>query len=220
MGNDLHIKAEEAREKEDFLGSLKLCDEATVKYAKENNIVKLAEVQASRALSLRQLAHETGNKNLYVLAKFAAKSGVKIIENSDSKNGIAIPLYTVAKCMIDLEKYDKAAEKIQEALEAGDETLSPAAIAEMKTRLAALQYRLGVDGAKSVFDSALAELESLEADDYTKKVWLSGAYMHMAEAMKSKGEDASGEIAKAEKIINSDDKLSIRRQQLEALKNK
>lgn len=170
MGNELHIKAEQARENGDFLESLVLCDEATVEYVKEGNTQKLAEVQASRALSFRHLAAQTENKNFLILAKYAAKAGIKIIGKSDNKNGIALPLYTLAKVLIDLEKFDKAQEKIKEALEAGDETINQATIAEMKTRLAALEYRLGVDGAESAFSSALSELESEDIDEYTKKL--------------------------------------------------
>lgn len=219
MGNELHIKAEQARENGDFLESLVLCDEATVEYVKEGNTQKLAEVQASRALSFRHLAAQTENKNFLILAKYAAKAGIKIIGKSDNKNGIALPLYTLAKVLIDLEKFDKAQEKIKEALEAGDETINQATIAEMKTRLAALEYRLGVDGAESAFSSALSELESEDIDEYTKKVWISGAYLHMAEAKLARQENADELLAKAAEIINTDDRLKIRHDQLTKLQN-
>lgn len=216
-GADLHKQAEEAREKGDFLNSIKLCDEATLAYAKESNIVKLAEVQVSRALAFRHLGEQNDDKNFLILAKYAAKSGVKIIENSGSDNGKTLPLQTLGKVYESLEKFDKASEEIKDAIESADSSTSKEQLAEMKTRLDAITYRLGDNSGLESFNADVSDLENGEfSDDYVKNVWVSGAYLHMAKALISKDEkDKAKELLeKARTIIDSDARLTLRANQL------
>ncbi len=215
-GLDLHKQAEEMREQEKFQEALRLCDEAFIAYSKEGNTAKLAEICASRALTLRHLADSTGDKSFLILAKYSAKAGVKIIENSGSETGITIPLYTLGKVFESLEKFDKAAEKIGEAIEKGSD-LPKISIAEMKTRLDAISFRTGEQSALESFNADVQDLENGEfEDDHVKNVWTSGAYMHMAEALISKGEkdEASQLLSKARAIIDSDARLTLRSRQL------
>lgn len=221
MGEELHKKAEDAREKGEFLEALKLCDAATLEYQKEGNIVKLAEIQSSRALTLRHLAEQTGDRKFLILAKFAAKSAVKIIEESGVIEGLGTAYYTFGKCKESLGKFEKAKESYEKALE-NSEGSKDSVIAEMKTRLAAIEYRLGDDSAIERFETALKDLATAKEDSYNKNVWLSGAYMHMAESLitREQKDKAAVYINKAKEIIDSDDRLKLRSGQLEKLKAK
>src|SRR5687767_11321259 len=181
--DSLHKKGEEARESGDFLEALKCCEEAGVEYIKAANVVKGAETCASRALTYRHLADTTGKKDFLTLAKFAAKAGVRLIEDSGSDEGKTTPLYTLAKVYESLERFDKAAEFVKEAIDSASDA-PKAQVAEMKTRLDALSYRNGETSALESFNADVEDLVSGGFDDeYVKHVWLSGAYMHMAEAM-------------------------------------
>jgi hypothetical protein len=72
------------------------------------------------------------------------------------------------------------------------------------------------------FESALSELKSSnDKDNYAKAVWESGAYMHMAEALIETDKDKAKQfLSEAEKVIASDMRLKLRKEQLEKLKTK
>lgn len=89
----------------------------------------------------------------------------------------------------------------------------------METRLAALEFIQGDETAMVRFVKALDTLKNAQdRDNYARNVWLSGAYMHMAEALvvehKLKAEELLNEAAK---IIASDMRLKLRKDQLAKL---
>lgn len=225
-GEEYHMKAEEKMEAGDFVGALENTDRATVKYQSEKNVAKLAEVQASRALIFRHLFEQTDDSSFVVLANASASAGVQIAKVAKISE-LAIPLYNLGKCQESLGEIEQAVSLYKEALEnfsanPGQPQDRPAVVAEMKTRLAVAEFKLGVQDAREQFNSALEELKNAEEpNDYNKKVWVSGAYMHMAEALVGKdNEKAKALIEKAREIIGSDEHMKLRKGQIEKLSAK
>lgn len=72
----------------------------------------------------------------------------------------------------------------------------------------------------------MKNLEAAEEDSYNKNVWVSGAHMRIAEMYMAAGDRADniklvGEhIRHAEEIISGDDRLVLRKEQLDKLKSK
>lgn len=223
----LHMEAENAREKGDFAKALELTDAATVKYQKEGNVIKLAEVQSSRFLTFRHLFEATNDVSYKILASHAVESSVDIMRQIGMKNGLGIPLYNLAKWYQTNEEYDKSVATMKESLEAFDEApedpqARPSVKAEIKTRLSSIEYGLGDDDAMKRFNVALEDLESSDEDSYNKAVWLSGAHMHIAEAFLRRDDATSAQTAvdKALSIVNSDDRLTLRKEQIQKLQER
>ena len=224
---ELHKKAEEARESGNFLEALKISDEALIAYQGEANLAKFAEVLCVRCLTFRHLFEKTNDLTFARLAKFEAKAAVGILEKNDSKEGLGIAYYNLAKAYETLEKFEKEKEAIHKSLESfesapQDSQNKPSVTSEIETRLAVVEYRLGDDTAIERFNTSLSELKNSNEDDYVKKVWISGAYLHLADAMIARGEKdkASEQLTKAKSIIEGDERLKLRIGQLAKLSAK
>lgn len=224
-GEDFHMKAEQTREEGKFDDALNYADQATVLYLAEGNVVKAAEAQSSRFLTLRHLWETTGTPSYKVLAQHAVESSVDMIRLTGQTNGLGIPLYNLAKWYETIEEYEKSKDSMKEALGAfeaspEDPMGSPSQVAEIKTRLAAAEYRLGDDSAIERFDAALTQLKANPNEDpYTQDVWVSGAHMHLAGALIDRGQKdgATEHINEALKIVGTDPRFILRQGQLQTL---
>lgn len=172
----LHIEAEKAREKEDFASSLRFSDEATIAYQKEGNILGLAEVQSSRALTLRHLAEQTEDSNYLILAKHAALASVEIALKSGNKQSLAIPYLTLGKTHESLGEIAQAVEAYREAVAYMTTNPPPAhnrssVMNEMLVHLSVVEYKIGDKSALVRAEKALADLIAAdEPDRYAKDV--------------------------------------------------
>lgn len=227
-GEWFHAQAEEAREQGRFADALRHTDEATVSYQEEGNVIKLAEVQSSRFLTFRHLFRQTGDVSYRILAQHAVESSVDIIRNSGEKVGLGIPLYNLAKWYETIGEYPKSIESMKESLAAFEDAPEdpqglPSVKAEIGTRLASFEYRLGDDSALSRFDSALSSLVSNpHPDTYAQNVWVCGAHMHLTESYLVRGnkEGARAQAEKARGVLESTpdpSRYSLRMGQLEGL---
>lgn len=220
---DIHAQAEISREKGDFLEALKLTDEATVLYQEENNLSGFAEIQASRFITLKHLFQKTGEKNYLVLAKHAALSSVEIAENSGHKEALAIPYLNLGEAYAQLEEWENAVNAYKKAVEYFEQNPPPtnnrpAVLLNIKSHLYQAEYKNGDKSALQRAEEAIAELEKQEEDSYNKNVWLSGAHMRIAEMIQEDNlEKAKEHLEKAKVIIDSDERLVLRKQQFDKL---
>ncbi len=216
-GKALLLKALYLRENGNFIDSLKTLTEALLFFESKNDEEGLVETLSAQSLTLRHIGERDDNNSLLILAKHTAASAVEIAEKN--KLNPSIPLYNMAKNQESLGETNDAIGSIRKALEAYGE---PSFMAEMKTRLASLEYKKGDETALERFEQALTELENNpNSDDYTQKVWLSGAYLHMAESMIGKNNERAKELlVEARKIIEADERLKIRHEQLEKVESK
>lgn len=223
MNNDargLLIQAEQARERGDFKKSLELLQDAIVAIVEERKEEKLIDATSSQALVYRHLFDKTKSLNYLVLAKHSAMTAVELARKNGDTTLLSIAVYNLGKVQESLDNPDEALSNYKEAVSL--DVYRPAMMAEMKTRLAVLEFRKGDTTAMERFESALKELVGAEdTDSYAKCVWLSGAYMHMAEALLETDKDKANELlGEAGKVIASDMRLKLRKQQLEILKEK
>lgn len=222
-GHDFHLAEEEAREKGNFLEALKLSDESTLLYQKEQDIIGLSEIQAARAEIFKNLFLQTDDRSFLILAKFAAKSGVKIAKLAECEEALAIPLFTLAKILTLLDNHEKAQEKYQIALKVLPKSPQnrPSVAADIKIHKAVCSYRMGNKDAIHEAVTALQELEDSGENRYEKDVWLSGGYMKIAETIsKDDPDQARVHLEKAKGIVNANPELKLRKQQLEKLEEK
>lgn len=224
-GLQAHNKAELARESEDFLGSLKYLDEAVVNYVEEKNYDKLAESFGSRFLVLRHLYNTTKADVYKLLALRTIEDGVKIAEKYASESGKALPYLSMAKAMDDFNNdYPKAIEYYKKSLEIlrnnppADHDF-PGHTSYVSLKLSRAEYLNGDESAIDRVEEAIKNILEMKDHPYEKDVWASGGYMYLAELMREKDPPkAKGALQKAEEIINSNPKLTIRKRQLEELK--
>ncbi|MDO8499014.1 MAG: hypothetical protein Q7S44_04485 [bacterium] len=223
----LHGQSEQAREAGDFTKSLELSERAMVSYQKENDLLGFAEALAGRVITLRHLYEQTENKAYLILAKYTAMASVDIAQESGDKTALAIPLFNLGKLQEILGEHQNATNSFREAL---DNIINnppvvhrvperPAIIADFKFHLAHAEYNTGDKTALERAESALSELEtSAEISDYNKNVWVSGNHMHLVEMLREDNpEKAKEHLQKAKEIIDSDERLKLRKAQWEKL---
>lgn len=222
MNNDargLLIQAEQARERGDFKRSLELLSDAIVAIVEEKKEEKLVDATASQAIVYRHLFEKTGSKKYIILAKHSAMASVELARQTTDTTLLSIALYNLGKAHESYEEFDDALSNYKEAV--SQDNNRPAMLAEMKTRLAVLEFRIGDKSAVERFETALEVLKkSDDTDNYAKSVWLSGAYLHMTNALFETDKNyAKKLLVEAEKVISSDMRLKLRKLQLDKLRN-
>jgi len=220
MNDDLRglfIQSEQARERGDFKKALELLSSAVVVSHDEGKYERLCDIAASQALVYRHLFDSTKSKHYLVLSKHAAMASAELAREANDPTLLCIALYNLGKSLESNGEFDEALKNFQVAVSQNVDR--PAMISEMKTRLAVLKYKNGDESAMARFEKALNELvDAQDKDNYAKGVWVSGAYMHMAEALIGKDDVKAKELLKeAERVIDSDMRLKLRKQQLAKL---
>lgn len=227
-GQGLHVKSEQFRESGNFLQAVIAAQGAERLYLEEDNPVKAAEACASEMLAWRHKFDGEGDPEDKNRAREAIEKGVLIMRESGEKVGLGTVLYNLAKFYQAEGDSEMVIQSMRDALKAFEEAPDdpmgfPAHIAEIKTRLNAFEYGAGDETAFDRFEAAVSDLEaSPHPDDYAQTVWLSGAYMHMAEAMLTRGENekALDYLQKADEEIGGDEKYKLRREQIQKIREK
>lgn len=240
-GRQLHGLAAQARERGDSLESLKLNDEALLAYQAEGDKLGFAEVLADRVIVLGHLCDKTNDRNFLILAKNTARASVEIAEESRNKTAFAIPYFNLAKTQVALGEYKNAMESYQKAVDniinnPPQSNNRASIVADFKAHMETTAYKAGDKSALERAERALGDLEQIpvvndtdyEAKDkqlafneevsYNKNVWLSGTHMRIAEMLKEDNPSKAKEhLAKAKEIIDSDERLKIRKSQWKKL---
>ncbi len=225
-GRQIHGKAEQTREDSDFLGALKLIDEATIVYSQDQDFLGMSEIQGSRFLTLRHLYEKTGDENFLVLAKYSAQAAVEIAEKSKILEALSMPLFNLAKAQETLGDIASAVQNYQRAIDAkeanpGEFHNRVGVMADMKGHLAIAQYKSGDTSAEAKALEAANELETSDEPKYNKDVWMSGIYMKLGETMYTADPTKAIEyLKKAKQIIDANSELKLRAEQLKKVTNK
>ena len=212
--NKLHQKAEDLREEDKLLDALKLYEEVIYKYQQEKNYSALIEALGGRCLTYKHLFLLSKDFVFFNLALHSALSSLEIAKNYK----IILKIHRcyfrlgememLANNFLKAEKYYlKAFIKYpREEAEKGD----------FQYHLGEAQFRAGKkdEGLKNL----LAGLELIKkykssTDSFVYNVWHSGCLMRLAELTKNKKY-----LLEAQKIIDSDPRLIIRKRQIKELK--
>ena len=222
-GKKFHLLAEQAREAGNFLQALEYTDQATLAYQKDSDIAGLAEVQSSRQSTFKHLYRKTGDKLFLILEKHAAESAVELAQQCTDQSALAIPYHNLGKYYAESGEWGKAAEYFQKAVEnlrtySDNSHSRQSVIADIEGHQFAAEYKQGDKQALGRALNALEDLKETEEDSYNKAVWVSGAHLRIAEMlMENNIELARQHLDKARKIIESDTRLILRKEQLDRL---
>lgn len=223
-GKRLHKLAEDARESGNFADALKYTDEAMLAYQKGKDYLGLSEVQASRQNTFEHLFRATHDSAYLLLQRHAAQAAVEIAEMSGIKEALGIPYHNLAKYYSEVGEYAQAAKYFRQAVEClerfpNPSQSRPSVIADIRGHLYAVEYKAGDKNALERALQALADLElAEEPSTYNKNVWLSGAHIRIADMLKEDNPEMSRtHYDAAKKIVDSDSRLILRREQLKAL---
>ncbi len=220
---DILGQANGQREKGEFLRSLQTADDALIKFSEEKDPAGIAESLAVRFLTLKHLFRVSGDKSYLVIAKAEMIASVEIASSGEDKTALAIPLFNLAKVYDELNDLGKAIPTYNEAVQALEEYppqthYRPAVVADFKIHLATAEMKNGDKSARERLEKALTELELAEEDSYNKNVWLTGAHMNLAHLLKDEEPDiAKDHLQKVKEIIESDERLILRKAQWEKL---
>ncbi|SRR5260221_5704250 len=218
-GKEIHAEVERLRESGKPEESLRLAEEAKKVYLKERNVVGLSDLYGSISLAYRHLGDLEE-------AKKAAEEAVRVAKENNLKGDLARPLFNLAKVKEDLKDFGGAVEDYKESIKLFQEqnpTLHnrPGVLADMNIHLATCEYKAND---KSGLERALSAIEDLKNSDeeqiskYNYDVWLSGAYMKIADILKKHNLEMAHEyLGKAKEIIDANPKLEIRKKQWEEL---
>lgn len=222
LARQLHGQGDQTRENGEFLKALQLLDQAMLAYQKDGDKLGFAEVQSSRALTFRHLWQESEDQNYLILAKHAAEAGVEIAQKSTDKKALAIPLFNLAKIQEQLGE-PAASDTYQEALDnltnnPPTQHNRPGVVADFKIHLYTCLAKNGDQTALEKAEEAIKELEASDEPKYNKDVWVSGAYMKLAEILRTTNpEKAKEHLQKAKVIIDNNADLKLRAKQWEKL---
>ncbi|HEX6977025.1 MAG TPA: hypothetical protein VF185_01520 [Patescibacteria group bacterium] len=226
-GREIHALAEKAREGEqNFLKSLNLLNEATIAYLEDKDYLGASEAQGSRFIALKHLYERTKEDAYLTLATLAAQAAVEIAEEHKINQALPLAYFNLGKAYEEEENYKKALTPFRKAFKKSLKDLPerhnrPALKADIKAHLAFIEYMCGNKSAITKLEEAIKELESSDEGKYTKDVWLSGAHMRTAKALrKNNPKKAKEHLEKARQIIESNPNLTLRKGQLEEIENK
>lgn len=223
-GRRLHKLAEEAKEKGNFADALKYTDEAMLAYQKDKDYLGLSEVYASRQSTFKHLYRHFKDPVYLLLEKHAAEAAVEIAEQVGIQEALGIPYHNLAKYYSETGEYAKAVEYFRKAVDCltryPSEHTRPSVIADIEGHQYASEYK---SGDRSALERALHALNQLEEADepssYNKNVWLSGAHLRIADMLRKDNPQLSLEhYEAAKKIIEGDERLILRKTQLNEFK--
>jgi tetratricopeptide (TPR) repeat protein len=210
---DLHQKAEKLRESDKLLDALKLYEEVILKYQKEANYFSLTEALGGRCLTYKHLFLLSDDYVFFNLALHSALSSLEIALKLNITPKIHRCYFRLGEMEMLRKKYLPAEKYYLKAFE--NYPKEEAEKGDFQYHLGEAQYRAGKIqiGLKNLLDGQeLIKKFQSTTDSFVYNVWLSGSYKVLAELTKDKKY-----LLEAQKIIDSDPRLIIRRRQLSEL---
>lgn len=217
--SEAHRMSEELRENDKHVEALQLIEIAIVDYQKEGNYVGLTKALQSRILIYKHLFFLSNDEVYAILAIQDAESSLRIAEKHNLHDVLSSCYFRLGEAENLFKNYANAVDNFKKALE--KYSGSNAEKGDYKYHLGEALYRTGnVAEGKEVMLQGLEEIQNNrnEVDSFLINVWESGCYIKLAELLKNDEPDKAKEyLNKAEKISESDNKLVIRRRQIQDL---
>ena len=210
----LHEQAENLREQDKLQDALKLYEEVSIKYQKEENYSGLVEALGGRCLTYKHLFLSSHDFSFAIIAKHDALSSLEIAEKFNLKDKLYRCYFRLGEMEMLFKNYKKAIIYYQKSL-----SLYPSEDAEKGDFI----YHLGE--AQCLKGDTKNGLENLSlglikirqfrdsTDSFLINVWESGCLKTLFVFTKD-----INFLNDAQKIIDSDPRLIIRRRQISELK--
>lgn len=217
-GLEVQQEADKVREEGRSLIAIDLYNQAIVLYQKEKDFSNMLGALTGRLLSWKHLFYATEDK---IYALFVKKEAELMLDVAQEYNLLA-RLYLIhflnGTSALLLNDYNSAEKEFSKAVE-----LYPTEHAEKGDWIAHLgdaMYRNGKkeEGQKTILRGVeIIKDRASQIDSFLFNVWVSGAYLRLAKLLKTDNpEESQCFLARSKAIIDSDDRLVIRKQQLNA----
>lgn len=214
---ELQKQADVLREGGQSLKAIDVYNQAIVRYQEDKDYANMIGALTGRLLSWKHLFYKTEDKIYAIFVKKEAEAMLEIAKEHQLLDRIYLIHFLNGTSAILLKDYPVAEKEFGQAVE-----LYPNDNAEKGDWIAHLGeaiYRNGrkEEGKKLILQGVqIIEEKSSQIDSFLFNVWVSGAYLRLAKLLKPDNLDESQVFFnKAKKIIDSDDRLVIRKQQLE-----
>jgi tetratricopeptide (TPR) repeat protein len=220
--NEAHQMSEELRENDKHEEALQAIEIALVKYQKEKDYFGFAKALQSRVLIYKHLFFLTNDIVFAILARKDAESSLQIAQDHNLKNALSSCYFRLGEVANLFEEYGVAISNFQKSLEVYVGTNTEKG--DFRYHLGEAIYRNGdKENGIEVMLEGLSEIQKFrnEVDPFLANVWESGCLMKLAELLREdKPVKAKEYLSNAQKIIEADEKLVIRKRQFaELVKN-
>lgn len=220
---ELRQLADQIREQGRSVIALNIYDQALVKYQERGDYSGVIGVLCGRFISWQHLFNRGEDKLYAILARKEAEAMLDIAKEYSIQDRDHLLHFLLGKSCILLKDFPSAEAEFKKAIE-----LFPGSAPEKGDWLAHLGEALFLNGHQEEGERMIVEgIAYIEAhldkvDSFRAHVWISGAYLRLAKVLinDKKIEPAKNYLARAEEIILSDDRLVVRKEQLQILKER
>ena len=218
--NSFHSQAEIAREEDRHLEALKLIEEALIDYQKAKNYEGFAQALQSRCLTYKHLFLLSKDQAFAITARQDARASLELVELHDLQIMRGSSYFRLGEMEMLFEDFTQAVDYYRQALV--NYTGTGCEKGDYRYHLGEALYRSGdKEEGRRELEQGLQEIQdnAHQVDSFLAHVWESGAHMRMADLLQDdEPEKTQQHLAAAEKIIDADPKLIIRKRQLAELK--
>lgn len=211
-------QADILREEGQSLKAIDLYNYAIVSYQTDHDYINMMGALTGRLLAWKHLFYKTEDHIYAIFVKKEAEAMLEIANEHKLLNKFYLIHFLNGTSAILLEDYPDAEKEFRQAVE-----LYPFDNAEKGDWMAHLgeaMYRNGKkEEGKNMILQGVQKIQekSSQIDSFVFNVWVSGAYLRLAKRLKPDHAEASQSfLNQAKKIIDSDERLVIRKQQLES----
>lgn len=213
---ELQKKADVLREEGKSLQAIDLYNQSIVLYQEANDYSGIVETLTGRLLSWKHLFYKTGAKIYAQIVKKEAELMSEVATEHQLIDRLYLIYFLNGTSAILLEDYPSAEKEFSKAVE-----IYPTENAEKGDWMAHLGDAMYRNGKKEEGKNMLLhgvqiiKERSSQIDPFLFNVWVSGAYLRLAKLLKNDNPTESQMyLNQAKEIIDSDDRLIIRKQQL------
>jgi tetratricopeptide (TPR) repeat protein len=220
LAQKLHLKGLTLREEDKHTEALKYLKEALIEYHKEGDFRGLIDALKDRCLTYKHFFLLTKDEAYAVLAKKDAEAMLKTAKEFNLKDKLSTSYFRLGEiAMLSLD-YQTAINNDQMALKFF--SVCDYDKGDLRYDLGEAVFQNGEKAkGKALILRGIEEIKKGQKgiDPFLIHVWLSGAFMRLAELLWKEDQTESEKyLLEAEKIIKNDSKLVIRKRQLEELK--
>ncbi len=217
-GIEIQKEADILREEGKSLNAIDVYNQAIVRYQEDKDYSNMMAALTGRLLSWKHLFYKTEDKIYAIFVKKAAEEMLEIAKEYNLLNRLYLIHFLNGTSAILLKDYSSAEIEFKKAVK-----LYPFDNAEKGDWIAHLgdaMYRNGKkeEGKNMILQGvSLIKERSCQIDSFLFNVWVSGAYLRLAKLLKTDNlEESKSFLNQAKEIIDSDNRLVIRKQQLDA----